>query len=238
MQAYQPPLFPHTKRCRSCGEMLPLERFGQHKRNRDGLRAVCRPCNVASAQDWYARNTEHQLEYNRQYRSRNYERIQARRAAYRAANRDKIRETDRRYRDRLGDEYLRRRREQAALLRRFHPEQAYRRVAEWYRRNPEAVAAKHARRRARKLQSEGQFTAKQFRAMCDRFGGHCLCCGVIGPLSVDHVVPLAHGGSNDIGNIQPLCKSCNQRKGVRTIDYRRSAFAAILHTRHSRDASL
>ncbi|MGW5524838.1 HNH endonuclease [Gordonia sp. NPDC003950] len=29
----------------------------------------------------------------------------------------------------------------------------------------------------------------------------------------DHVVPLAHGGLNDITNIQLLCQSCNLTKG-------------------------
>jgi 5-methylcytosine-specific restriction endonuclease McrA len=39
-------------------------------------------------------------------------------------------------------------------------------------------------------------------------------------LTEDHVVPLSLGGSNDIDNIQPLCKSCNSSKRGRHIDYR------------------
>jgi 5-methylcytosine-specific restriction endonuclease McrA len=39
-------------------------------------------------------------------------------------------------------------------------------------------------------------------------------------LEADHVVPLTRGGTDDIGNIQPLCGSCNRKKFVDTIDIR------------------
>ena len=31
-------------------------------------------------------------------------------------------------------------------------------------------------------------------------------------LNIDHIVPLATGGSNDLSNLQTLCANCNQKK--------------------------
>lgn len=32
---------------------------------------------------------------------------------------------------------------------------------------------------------------------------------------VDHIIPLARGGTNDMSNLQPLCWTCHSRKTVR-----------------------
>ena len=43
----------------------------------------------------------------------------------------------------------------------------------------------------------------------------CQSCGkknTEAKLNIDHIVPLATGGSNDISNLQVLCSQCNQSK--------------------------
>ena len=52
----------------------------------------------------------------------------------------------------------------------------------------------------------------------DRF--KCVYCGAATPsvvLEVDHVIPVAEGGSNDISNLVTACKPCNQGKGARPL---------------------
>jgi 5-methylcytosine-specific restriction endonuclease McrA len=79
-------------------------------------------------------------------------------------------------------------------------------------------------RRIRELHAEGSHTVKQWLEVLKKFGFRCVCCrkhaSEVGTLTQDHIVPLVSNGSDFISNIQPLCKSCNSRKGTKTIDYR------------------
>ena len=53
-------------------------------------------------------------------------------------------------------------------------------------------------------------------------GDKCLCCGSQDNVQIDHVISVWNGGENDLDNFQPLCKSCNVKKGTKTIDYRKN----------------
>ena len=47
-----------------------------------------------------------------------------------------------------------------------------------------------------------------------RDGHACVICGAEYLLEVDHIVPIARGGTNAPQNLRTLCKTCNRRKGV------------------------
>ena len=40
----------------------------------------------------------------------------------------------------------------------------------------------------------------------------CVACGSTQRLNVDHIVPLARGGTNDTSNLQTLCAACHSTK--------------------------
>ena len=93
-------------------------------------------------------------------------------------------------------------------------------VNEWYvegrRRQLLRWRLKNHVRRAR-LRSDGN--SKRVRIeVVDRLkrlqGGKCAVCktNIMDDFRIDHVLPLALGGSNDPRNLQLLCKDCNSKK--------------------------
>ena len=75
---------------------------------------------------------------------------------------------------------------------------------------------RHAERRiyARfdRLRREAQ---RHLPALFERDGKACKQCGCTDLLTIDHVVPLSRGGSNELENLQILCNKCNSRKGAK-----------------------
>jgi len=154
----------------------------------------------------------------RRYRAAHPEKIRAiaRKAGrkYRAANPEKVREANRKY---------------AAT----HPERVRKKYADWLSANPDyhrewsatnrdKECASSNRRRSLKAGDGGSYTAEEWLALCAQYDNQCIGPGPHGgKLTVDHVIPVGQPGStSNIDNLQPLCKSCNVRKGTKTIDYR------------------
>jgi 5-methylcytosine-specific restriction endonuclease McrA len=84
------------------------------------------------------------------------------------------------------------------------------------------------KRRIRKKGNGGSHTLSEWQDVKKKYNYTCLCCGKQEPeitLTVDHVIPVSKGGTNNIDNIQPLCRSCNPRKSNKIIDYREVQFA-------------
>ena len=50
-----------------------------------------------------------------------------------------------------------------------------------------------------------------------RDGGACARSGVNTELQIDHIVPIAAGGSNEHLNLQVLCGPCNRSKGASVV---------------------
>lgn len=77
-------------------------------------------------------------------------------------------------------------------------------------------------RRVNRLGNGGCHTLSEWEALKVVHKFTCLACLKREPeirLSRDHIVPLIKGGSDDIDNIQPLCRSCNSIKHSKIIKY-------------------
>ena len=108
-----------------------------------------------------------------------------------------------------------------AQWKRDHMDRIVQYTAKWRRTYPDKVVAQKQRRRGYEKGNGGAFTDIEWATLKEHYHFRCLCCGKSGVrLTPDHVLPLSMGGTSDISNIQPLCRSCNSRKNARYIDYR------------------
>lgn len=104
-----------------------------------------------------------------------------------------------------------------------HPEKVSEYNHAYYLKNPIKSLLNIHRRRALKNNNGGSFSETEWQNLKVYYDFTCLACGRKEPeikLTRDHVLPITQGGSNDITNIQPLCDSCNKKKGTQHIDYR------------------
>lgn len=104
-----------------------------------------------------------------------------------------------------------------------NPERVQWQNQKWPKENPEARRAIHSRRKARKLGDSGPpYSGADVKELLKKQGGKCAYCAVRlkGKYHVDHVMPLALGGSNSKSNIQITCPDCNLKKhALHPIDF-------------------
>lgn len=70
--------------------------------------------------------------------------------------------------------------------------------------------------RAKRRQADGTFTIEDIQRILIRQHGLCIYCkiSIDKKYEIDHIVPLARGGSNWPSNLQLLCSRCNRRKHI------------------------
>ena len=74
-----------------------------------------------------------------------------------------------------------------------------------------------ARRYARERGADGSHTLEEWEVLKVNFENRCANCKQDKPLTKDHIIPLSAGGSDNISNIQPMCRNCNSRKWTKSI---------------------
>ncbi len=182
-----------SKPCRLCGETKPLEQFSRNKRFKDGRERRCRTCRSVAYEAWRVKHLDERREYQREWYARNPEAKRQHDAAHRQRHAEKRRASAREWRE-------------------ANPEHYRASHRAWRAANRDVMRAQSYLRRARERGAPGTATAEQIRARVEYYGGKCWICGA--PWEhIDHVKPLARGGSNWPANLRPACSSCNYAKG-------------------------
>jgi 5-methylcytosine-specific restriction endonuclease McrA len=156
-------------------------------------------CARSSVRTFYEKNPHKRKIYNKKYYDKDPAKIRDRGMAWREKNPDKEKSRTKIYRDGNRDKV------RTA-------------VANWAKKNPLKRSVHEAGRRARKRAVGGSHTAQDILNIYEMQSGRCAYCRVKlkNKYHVDHIIPLAKGGSNDRQNLQILCgPKCNCAKGAK-----------------------
>lgn len=213
------------KICAKCKVEKPTTEFSKRPASSDGFRSYCKACDA----DYHAANRQKISERNARWRAENRESILAKKAEYRAANKAKISESESRHYQKNRAAINARqaiyslvnrdaRLEAGAAYRERNREILRAKQTQYAIKNPEKCAELARNRRARKRNAEGRHTAVDVLRIFEHQRGLCANChsrlfkSGKQKFHVDHINPLARGGSNWPSSLQCLCPSCNMAK--------------------------
>lgn len=190
------------KKCTVCKAIKPVSEFYKNPQRGDGYYTKCKKCHSKIVKKWQMENKERFRELCR--------------------NRKKAHsEESREYSKRWASKNYERKVMNAKRWRENNPE--YGKI--WRKNNLDKIRNYQDRRRARIAGNGGNLTVDEWNAILDFYGHKCLCCRKDNvKLTVDHVIPIFHGGTHTADNVQPLCGPCNSRKKDKHIDYRKEYF--------------
>lgn len=192
------------KPCKKCGTSAWYKHGG------------CIYCAIERSQQYYKDHTEQWKENSREWYKKNKKRAQQNSKNWAAKHPNKTKKIKKAWKNRNKEKV----RQSSQKYYQENKDRSAETTRLWRQRNPEKTRAASHRRRARLSNAGQSFTAKEWNNLCKKYNYRCLACGKKKKLEVDHIIPLSKNGSASIDNIQPLCRSCNSKKGTNEIDYR------------------
>lgn len=165
---------------------------------------------LSQSKNYYEKNREAVLERHKKRYKAQHKSILARRRRWAKENRHKVNEMARRHKERRRDHYIEKQRKYRSANREEY--NLYQR--KWRANNSERVRATVANRKS----AQGHHTADDIKRLLIEQRRHCAACNADlnkTGYHVDHIQPLARGGTNWPDNLQILCPHCNLSKGAK-----------------------
>lgn len=145
---------------------------------------------------------------------KNHDDLIAAKKRYREANKEKVAASNKAYYEK---------RKALGIKPNRDPERRKKSLSKWMaNRTPEDLekrrklqhAVSNARRARLKKAKVGRVTAKDLSALLESQGYRCKLCGtdISAKKDLDHIMPIARGGSHTLEKLQYLCPPCNRRK--------------------------
>ncbi len=210
------------KICSKCKVEKYVTEFYKSKANvaNDGLKYSCKVCSGANSLAWSRANKDI---ISKRRKARYLESVGGKLTRKKRSPEEARERFNAKRRKRYAEDEEYREKDKASRRQHYadNRDKTLERTSQYKKENPEKVAIWKSNRRVRKAKNGGTFTSEEWKELCERYDNMCVCCRKERKLTVDHVVPISLGGNGYIENIQPLCKSCNSRKGNRSsADYR------------------
>lgn len=201
----------NMKQCSLCKQTKSKNEFTKHSQKSDGLSSWCKICKREKDKQAAAKRKSFKADYDQVYNLANKDKIQKRGSVYREEHKSQKAQYDKEYRLAQGQARLEKKRN-------YYHTGGKAVQYKWMQENLDKVKAYQSTTCAsrRKTITVGD-TSKTISFWLSQQIKVCVYCGIacIDDFQIDHIEPIAKGGTHTIDNFAISCKNCNSSKSAK-----------------------